>query len=203
MAEKLYKFLGKYGEPCNGGNGSWHLPRGGHPGRWMPTIEGDLVPCARGYHLCRCADLAYWIGPVLYEAEARGDVVVADNKVVVRQARLLRRIKVWDSRMMRLFACACASRVLPIFERKYPLDKRPRLAIRVARRYAVGKASSEELDAAWAAAGDAAGAAGDAAWDAAWAAARDAAWDAARAAGDAERASQCRWFQIRLPHARD
>ena len=80
-------------------------------------------------------------------------------------------------RIARLFACDCAEAVLPIYERKYPNDKRPRNAIETARRYAVGEATAGELaaarDAAWAAAWDAAwDAAGDAAWDAAWAAAR-------------------------------
>jgi hypothetical protein len=85
-------------------------------------------------------------------------------------------------------------------------EDRPRKAIDVARRYADGKATDKELDAAWAAAWAAARAAAwaaawaaaraaardaarDAAWDAAWDAARaaawDAAWDAARAAARA------------------
>jgi hypothetical protein len=49
-----------------------------------------------------------------------------------------------------------------------------RECIAVARRFAVGEATRDELDAARAAAWAAA-------WDAAWAAARDAAWDAERA----------------------
>jgi hypothetical protein len=113
----------------------------------------------------------------------------------------------------RLFAARVAFDVLPIFERHRPGDDRPRNAIRVARRYALG----ELRDAAWDAAGDAAraaawdaaraaawdaagAAAGAAAWDAAGAAAWDAAGDAARAAardaardaaGDAARAAAC------------
>ena len=70
---------------------------------------------------------------------------------------------------IRLFACDCAERVLPIFEKEYPDDKRPRTAIEVLRKYAVGEATQGELAAAWDAARDA----------------RDAAWAAARAAGDA------------------
>ena len=67
-------------------------------------------------------------------------------------------------RELRLFACDCAEMVLPIFEKKYPDDKRPRYAIEVARRYAEGQATDEERAAA-----------GDAAMAAAWAAARAAA----------------------------
>jgi hypothetical protein len=121
---------------------------------------------------------------------------------------------------IRLFACDCAERVLPIFERSQPGDSRPRHAIETARRFARGEATSEEKDAAgdaawaaaWAAAGDAAGAAawaaaGDAAraaaGAAAWAAARAAAWAAARAAagdaaGDAAWDAERQWQTQRL-----
>lgn len=64
----------------------------------------------------------------------------------------------------RLFACDCAEHVLSYFERFQPLDKRPRIAIEVARHYAWGNASREELDAASADAEGAAYAAGDEAW---------------------------------------
>ena len=80
-------------------------------------------------------------------------------------------------RLARLFACDCAEHVLPIFETKYPDDKRPRQAIEVSRRYATGEATSEELAATWAAT-----------WAATRAATRAAAWAAAgAAAGAAER----------------
>jgi hypothetical protein len=89
-------------------------------------------------------------------------------------------------RVARLFACDCAERVLPVFERECPGDVRPREAIAVARRYAAGAASEAEMAAARDAAGAAAWAAArDAAWAAAWAAARDAAWAAGAAARDA------------------
>ena len=78
---------------------------------------------------------------------------------------------------IRLFACDCAERVLPIFEKAYPKDKRPRQAIEVSRRFALGQATKEELEAAWEAARATLAAAGTA-----WEAARVAAWEAARAA---------------------
>jgi hypothetical protein len=92
---------------------------------------------------------------------------------------------------IRLFAADCAELVLPIYEKDYPDDKRPRLAIQAARDYANGLITLEELSAAGAASWAAAGAASlAAAWAAAraaaraaaWAAAWDAAWAAARAA---------------------
>jgi len=97
---------------------------------------------------------------------------------------------------IRLFAADCAEMVLPIYEKAYSDDKRPRLAIQAARDYANGLITMEELraaasdaasDAAWAAASDAASDAAWAARAAASAAARDAARDAAWAARDAAR----------------
>ncbi len=48
----------------------------------------------------------------------------------------------------RLFACDCAERVLPVFTRCFPDDRRPRNAIQVARAFAQGRASQAELAAA-------------------------------------------------------
>lgn len=87
---------------------------------------------------------------------------------------------------LRLFAADCAEMVLPLYERDYPDDPRPRKAIEAARGCALGVVTAQDLAAAMAAARDAA-------WDAAWAAAgatardaaRDAAWAAAMAAAGA------------------
>jgi len=96
--------------------------------------------------------------------------------------------KAMSDRQRRHFACDCAESVL------HPSnDPRSSEAVRVARLYADGRATEDELDAARDAARAAARtAAGDAAWAAVWAATRDvamaAAWDAARdAAWDAAR----------------
>jgi len=108
-----------------------------------------------------------------------------------------------DDHNLRLLACKWAERVLPIFEKAYPDDDRPRNAIAVSRRFANGDASKEELAAAkndaWAVTGAAAEAAAWAAakndaWAVAWAAAEAAAWAAAEAAawavtGDAARSA--------------
>jgi len=56
-------------------------------------------------------------------------------------------------RLARLFACDCAEKVLPIYEKQYPKDIRPRQAIEVARKFANGEATQDALaaarDAAW------------------------------------------------------
>ena len=88
-------------------------------------------------------------------------------------------------KMSMLLACDCAERVLPIFEKAFPDDSRPREMIEVLRRFARGEATEEELDAATSAAVDAraaADAAADVAWYAARSAARAVAWYAARSA---------------------
>ena len=83
---------------------------------------------------------------------------------------------------IRLFAADCAELVLPIYEKQYPNDDRPRKAIQAARDYANRLINEDELAAASAAASAAAGAAwaaratASAAWAAAWAA--SAAWAA-------------------------
>ena len=96
-------------------------------------------------------------------------------------------------REIRLFLADCAEMVLPIFEKDYPNDDRPRKAIQAARDYANGLIGEEAMYAAMYAAWDAAG---DAAWDAARDAARAAAWDAARAAASAA-ASAAGWDAAR------
>jgi len=71
---------------------------------------------------------------------------------------------------IRLFACDCAEHVLPLFEKEYPNDNRPREAIRIIRLFAEGQATRKELAAARAAAS---AAASDAAWAATRAAERE------------------------------
>lgn len=218
----FYKVLAADGSCFHGGVGSWPLPakKDGTwtPGEWL-KVEGALVVCRNALHLCRESDLLKWLGPLIYEAEYRGEVIEAEDKIVVREARLLRRMEGWNRRTARLFACDCAERVLHLYERRYPGDRRPRKAIEVARKYANGQATGNSLpaawDAAWYAALDAAWAAraaalaaGDATWeaardaaraasDAAKAAAWEAVWDA-RAASEAAKANEYKWQTARL-----
>src|SRR5690606_38349146 len=172
------------------GTGTWHLPDGVRPGKWMPEIT-RLVPCQQGYHVAAENQLIDWLGPELFEVECRGEHIDHGDKHVFGQARLVRRISTWNDRTARLFAADCAERALPVFEACCPGDMRPHHAIEVARAFADGQATVEDLaaarDAAKAAAERAAkDAPWDAAWDAGWAAARGAtggaAWAAARAA---------------------
>jgi len=174
MTEKYYKVLNANGTCFHGGKSSWPLPEGKLPGKWMPEIKGELSPCAKGYHVLKPEMLVQWLGPAIFEVEIAGDVIWQPDKGVCSQARLVRRMENWNDQTARLFACDCADAVRHLMK-----DKRSTDAVDVARRFAFGLATKEELAAAW----DAAWAAErDVAWDAAWDAARDAAWAAAKAA---------------------
>lgn len=93
-------------------------------------------------------------------------------------------------RVLHLWACDCAERVLPIFEACCPDDRRPREAIRVSRLYASGLASEREMADATHAAIIAADAAEDVAASA-WHAARAAVRCAEAEWADAELAVSC------------
>ena len=213
MSEQLYKVLDGERRPIHGGNGQW-LPAG----EWMPPIE-NIIMCERGYHVCNREQLVLWLGPTIWTVETRGEHAEADNKQAWSEARLVRKLETWNSRTQRLFASDCAEHVLHLFEQGRPGDTRPRRAIEVARLFAEGKATNEELAAAVSAvraAVSAAWAAEFAAWaaeSATWAAvsaARTAAWSAASsaeraaesaassAASEAARAAERAWQTERL-----
>ena len=68
-----------------------------------------------------------------------------------------------SDKFSRLLACDYAEHVLPIFEKAYPKDNRPRRAIEESRLYAEGKSTPEKMADAW---------------SDAWSDARSAAWSA-------------------------
>lgn len=184
-----YKVLNENGTaPYLGGQ--WHLPTGNRPGKWMPHLEGELIPYAHGYHVFTANDLIPWLGPTIWEVEVKGKTIREGSHTIVRQARLLRRLETWNERTARLFTIDCAEHVLHIFEDAFPNQKAPRKAIEVARRYANDRATDEERTAALAAARTAywsaqapltaAHAAGAASFAAVRGAARSGARDAAR-----------------------
>lgn len=97
--------------------------------------------------------------------------------------------KAVGDRVLRLIACDCAERVLPLYERAHPGDPRPRRAIEVSRRYADGLASLNELREARRRAAYTAADSAAASYDDAACAACAAAISAARAAADSAAAS--------------
>jgi hypothetical protein len=100
-----YKFLAKGAVgPITGF--SWPLPPVGAPGAWV-EVDGPLVPCARGVHVCRSVDLPHWLHDELWETETDGEQLAALDCLVVRRARLVRRIDAWSRGGAARFADAC------------------------------------------------------------------------------------------------
>ena len=155
MTETIYKWLTATRKSPVAGNWTWTQ------GKWR-KCKGDLIPCKNGIHACRPGDLVHHIDARLWIAEADGERVDADDKIVVRRLRIVAPVETINDVTLRLFAAGCAADALPIFERDYPNDDRPRRAIQAARDFAHGRITAQELAAARAAAG-AAKAAGDAA----------------------------------------
>ena len=139
-----YKVLNPDGSCFYGGSGEWHLPRGSRPGKWMPKVA-TLEPCQSGYHVCRLDQLVPWLGPAVFEVEVRGPMVDHGDKLVVGEARLVRRCVAWDDRVARLFAADCAERALRR-ERKAGREPDPRswAAVKAARAFANGTISAED-----------------------------------------------------------
>lgn len=180
---KFYKIVGPNGEPLHGGSGLWAMPKASKPGKWMPKVE-NVEACRSGYHLIPAKAIVEWLPrapqtALLCEAEGRGAQDSDGDKTAFAQARILVIFGVLDEVSMRLAAADMAERVLPIFHKVRPNDKRPAAAIQAARDFALGKIDARDAGAAGAAAG---AAARDAARGAARAAAKDAARDAAGAA---------------------
>ena len=209
LSTSLYKVLGSDAQSIHQGTATWYKPHGQRPGKWMPEV-GNPRCCIRGYHLVEPWSLAEWLREdcTIWVAEGKGTSHGdGSGKTAFAQARLLRQIHISD-RDLRLFACDCADRTLPNFEKQFPNDDRPRKAIEAARAFALAEPGSP-AESARSAAAAAAGASGAAAWAAesaaAWAAAesaRSAAWaaaeSAAAAAEESARSAERSWQSDRL-----
>ena len=177
----------------NGGSGRYP-----GVGRWTRHLDPDLMePCVYGFHLTEGVDLLRWLGPTIYEAEPCPDhpLVDAGDKVVTCRVRLTRKLT-FDDRVARLFAADCAeSALLGVRAAGFEPDVRSWRAVDVARRFASGDASHEDMSAARSAARSAAG---SAAWSASGSASRSAAESARSAAESAvESARSAAWSAAR------
>jgi len=161
-----------------------------------------MRPCS-AYTESRLGDLAAGREALTLLEICALDIPAADRVWVMLQDEVL------PDAILREFACRCAERVLPIYERVYPGDDRPQNAIETRRKWGRGEATDAELNAAAEAAEAAAAAAAAAAWAeaaaaaaaaaAAWAAraeaARAAAWAAWAAAAAAAAAAAWAWAE--------
>jgi hypothetical protein len=100
-----YKFLTKDGiGPISGYR--WPMPVGHANGAWVETL-GPLALCERGIHLCSAFDLAHWLHDDLWEVESDGEHIEGIDCIIVRRARLVRRIDAWSNGGAARFAEAC------------------------------------------------------------------------------------------------
>lgn len=149
------------------------------------------------FHLCRevraCMD-GYWkLAKHLGGVKKYGETTPIEIGVVLESSGLDYALWCLDyasagadaAKVSRLFAADCAARVLGHFEGKYPDDPAARNAILTARKFARGKATTNELASAWVSAW---ASARGSAWGSAWASARASASASARASA---RASAC------------
>jgi len=141
---QAYKFLRKEGKliVSDRNNHKWKI------GKWY-SVEGTVIICRNGYHASkRPLDACRYVsGDVLAIVEYRGDIVEDKHKLVSREMRIVKAYH-WTKEDDVAAQAYCASLVLHIFEKAYPDDPRVRECINVKRRYARGKATLAELDAA-------------------------------------------------------
>ena len=203
---KAYHFLKQDMTAGSGSEPAWKVGE-------TRTYSGKVRLCHTGYHSSRT-----WYDALRYAPEGMACIVDVSKPIEWdddKQASATRTLVACRdaSGILRLYTADCAAHVLHIFEKLQPNDTRPRDTIEVARRYANGDATDQELrvarDAAWDAAKEPTddpvfNAAFEAAESAAWAASeaevavvRAAAEAAAGAAGDAEDA-EIKWQRRRL-----
>ena len=70
-------------------------------GQWTSPVEGRLIACRNGYHVCRPRDIHKWMyrrSPVdknrdrVFLVEVAGEIIESHNKVVVRRAKLIKEL---------------------------------------------------------------------------------------------------------------
>ncbi len=111
MATTAYKFLTRDATgPLSGV--AWPLPQVGTPGAWVDAGLGPLELCVRGAHVCRPADLAYWLSDELWQVEVGGEQISGIDCLVVRRARLVQRLDRWRDGVAARFAEASIEHAL-------------------------------------------------------------------------------------------
>ena len=70
-------------------------------------MQGTLEPGSNGVHALRTRRLVDWIDDELWLVELTDEVEEADDMLVARRGRLLRRIQAWDEKAAREFGESC------------------------------------------------------------------------------------------------
>jgi hypothetical protein len=145
MIIKGFKFLTK-GMKSSKGNVKWKLNTWKH--------EDEIELCVKGFHACMTPlqSLNYVYGDKWFIVEAKGKIIKEDDKFVATDMRIVKKIPV--KKVCVEFSIACAKRVLKNFEKNYPNDDRPRLAIIAAENWLKNpnNKNKELAESAWSAA---------------------------------------------------
>src|SRR5262249_47582556 len=76
--------------------------------------------CGHGVHVCRPTELAHWLHDELWEVETSGEELEGIDCIVVRRARLIRRIDAWSEGGAARFAEACAAHAAAVSGPPHP-----------------------------------------------------------------------------------
>jgi hypothetical protein len=103
--------------------------------KWF-HVDGEMKLCENGFHASpRIIDALGYVKPGwVCLVKVRGEIKTDGDKSVCSGMMILRRWE-WTKEMSVKLAIYAAELVLPIFEAKYPNDKRPAEAIAAAKKY--------------------------------------------------------------------
>jgi hypothetical protein len=123
-----WKFL-RTGFKSENGNLKWKM------NKWN-KVDGYLSICCWGLHCSKEPYQAFSFvqGEILAKVECRGKSIIQEDKECWEEQRVVKAYK-WTKKDSVELAIFSAKLVLPIFEKKYPDDKRPRQAIEAAVKY--------------------------------------------------------------------
>ena len=133
---KAYKFLKADMRSGEGHEPPWEI---GVKRKIPKEQRNNICLGAYGYHASPSLwdALSYARGPIACLVEIGKPIAKDETKSVSAWLTIVKAANI--DRELRLFAADCAERVLYIFERAYPNDKRPQKAIQAVRDFANGK----------------------------------------------------------------
>ena len=123
-----WKFL-REGLKSEHGDCTWKI------GEWK-RLDKQLGMCASGFHCSNKINQAFSFvhGEILAKVHVKGGSIVETQKEVWSDMCIIKAWK-WQKKDSVELAIYAAELVVDIFEKKYPKDKRPRLAIEMAKTY--------------------------------------------------------------------
>jgi hypothetical protein len=109
-----YKFL-KSGAVGLVSGFRWPAPNGDSPGDWV-NAASPIRECDAGIHVCRAADLPYWMCDELWAIEIDGEIIEGTDLLIASRGRLLYRLQGWTRPGQKRFVEACRDRAARIID---------------------------------------------------------------------------------------